>query len=72
MGGFVDPQPPKPTEPNVDAQPPESKVVLTLPKPPSWRASSYDLLTGASVTEVDDTIPGELFDELFGDHGDQR
>jgi hypothetical protein len=31
----------------------------------SWRASSYDLLTGCTVRDVTDTIPGEIFDELF-------
>jgi len=32
---------------------------------PNWRASSLDLLTGATVSDVTDTIPGDLFDELF-------
>jgi hypothetical protein len=32
---------------------------------PSFRASSHDLLTGATVSDVTDTIPGDLFDELF-------
>ena len=31
----------------------------------SWRASSYDLLTGCTVRDVTDTIPGEIFEELF-------
>jgi hypothetical protein len=31
----------------------------------SWVTSSYDLLDGAQVTEDFDTVPGELFDELF-------
>ena len=30
----------------------------------SW-FSSFDLLDGASVSEDADTVPGELFDELF-------
>ena len=30
----------------------------------SW-FSSYDLLDGASVSEGVDTVPGDLFDELF-------
>ena len=72
MGGFVDSSPPLAIAPVTDVEPPEaSKKVLTLPRPPSWQSSSYDLLTGASVSEVQDTIPGELFDELFGDHGPQ-
>jgi hypothetical protein len=32
----------------------------------SWVTSSYDLLNGTDVVEGDDTLPGELFDELFG------
>jgi len=39
--------------------------VLNPGKVPSWRASSYDLLTGCTVRDVTDTIPGEIFDELF-------
>ena len=32
----------------------------------SWASSSFDLLHGVNVTEDDpDTIPAELFDELF-------
>ena len=31
----------------------------------SWQSSSFDLLTEATVSEVTDTIPGDLFDELF-------
>jgi hypothetical protein len=32
----------------------------------NWVTSSYDLLDGVEVTELPDTIPDELFDELFG------
>lgn len=32
----------------------------------SWVTSSFDLLSGSDVVEVSDTIPGDLFDELFG------
>ena len=39
--------------------------VLDPGKAPSWEASSYDLLTGLTVRDVTDTIPGEIFDELF-------
>jgi len=31
----------------------------------NWVTSSYDLLDGVEVTEDPDTIPDELFDELF-------
>jgi hypothetical protein len=30
-----------------------------------WLMSSFDLLSGSEVTEDDETIPGELLDELF-------
>ena len=30
-----------------------------------WVRSSHDLLDGADVTEDPDTVPEELFDELF-------
>lgn len=32
----------------------------------SWVTSSYDLLRGTDIIEVGDTVPGELFDQLFG------
>jgi len=31
----------------------------------SWQASSFDLMTGCKVRDVTDTIPGNVFDELF-------
>ena len=31
----------------------------------SWRESSFDLLKGCRVRDVTDTIPGDVFDELF-------
>jgi hypothetical protein len=31
----------------------------------TWVTSSYDLADGADVTEIPDTLPAELFDELF-------
>ncbi len=31
----------------------------------NWRASSHDLLIGLEVTDQSESIPGELFDELF-------
>ena len=30
-----------------------------------WLMSSFDLLSGSEVTEDPDTVPGDLFDELF-------
>jgi hypothetical protein len=46
--------------------------VLNPGQVPSWRASSYDLLTGCTVRDVTDTIPGEIFDELFHSNGAAR
>jgi hypothetical protein len=48
-----------------DRQPDTAVRVLNPAKVPSWRASSYDLMTGLTVRDVTDTIPGELFDEFF-------
>ena len=31
----------------------------------SWVVSSYELLSGTDVTEGPDTVPADLFDELF-------
>ncbi len=46
--------------------------VIPAPKDPlpevsygTWVTSSYDLLDGTDVKEDPDTLPGELFDELF-------
>jgi hypothetical protein len=39
--------------------------VLDPGKAPSWEASSYDLLTGLTVRDVTDTIPGRIFEEVF-------
>ncbi len=30
-----------------------------------WRSSSYDLLNGLEVNDDAESIPGDLFDELF-------
>lgn len=48
-----------------DRQPDSAVRVLNPAKVPSWRASSYDLMTGLTVRDVTDTIPGEIFDEFF-------
>ena len=49
----------------VESSPDESAKVLTPAKAPTWQASSFDLMTGATAEEVTDTIPGDLYDELF-------
>ena len=64
QGGFVDSVPA--ASPASTPQPITTAAkVLTPAQVPSWRASSHDLLTGATVSDVTDTIPGDLFDELF-------
>ena len=35
-------------------------------EPGTWVRSSFDLLDGIDVNEEEDTVPAELFDELFG------
>ena len=32
----------------------------------TWVRSSYDLLDGIDVNDGEDTVPADLFDELFG------
>jgi hypothetical protein len=51
----------------VDASRAEEPAASPLPEVSSggWVISSYDLLQGSDTSEVEDTIPGELFDELF-------
>ena len=47
--------------------PPVAKPSMELPEVSydSWVTSSYDLLSGTDVSEDADTLPGELFDDLF-------
>ena len=52
----------------VDASRVEEAATSPLPEVSfggGWVMSSYDLLQGSDTSEVEDTIPGELFDELF-------
>ena len=39
--------------------------VLDLAKVPTWQSSSFDLLTGLTVRDLSDTIPGKIFAEVF-------
>jgi hypothetical protein len=50
-----------------EAAPAALKPSKDLPEVSSgpWVRSSYDLLDGADVTEGPDTLPDDLFDELF-------
>jgi hypothetical protein len=50
-------------DPNIPAQPPPK----SLPEVSSgkWVRSSFDLLNGVDVDDSPNTVPDELFDELF-------
>ena len=65
QGGFIDSVPAGSTSSTPSEPITAAPKVLTPARVPSWRASSHDLLTGATVSDVTDTIPGDLFDELF-------
>jgi hypothetical protein len=68
-GGFVDSKSGASVSPDAAAAAAAAALVpsrvLTPARVPSWHASSHDLLSGATASDVTDTIPGELFDELF-------
>lgn len=58
--------PPRSEEVTEPSAPNSMKVrVLKPAQVENWQSSSFDLSTGCSVQEVTDTIPGQLFDELF-------
>jgi hypothetical protein len=59
LGAFVDPD--EELRPAV----PRESVDSSLPS--GWMVSSFELLHGADVTEGPDTVPADLFDELFPD-----
>ena len=72
---------PPPELPSVDLPiPPVARArVLKPAQVESWQSSSFDLLTGCIVRDVTDTIPGNVYDELFGpreehpiSHGSRR
>ena len=55
LGEFVDPDAPPPAPVRVPGEPGEG----------GWVMSSFDLKHGAEVSEGPDTVPDDLFDELF-------
>ena len=63
-------RPPTPSRepPSVDLpSPPSARMRLLRPaQVENWQSSSFDLLTGCLVRDVTDTIPGKIYDELFG------
>ena len=54
------------TMPSPAAAAPEAAPKVLDPAPVvDWRSSSYDLLKGLEVNDDEESIPGDLFDELF-------
>jgi hypothetical protein len=49
--------------------PPMPTKVLRPAQVESWQSSSFDLLSGCRTRDVTDTIPDNVFDELFGQPG---
>jgi hypothetical protein len=63
LGEYVDPDAPEPPPQQQRAEPVEGGP----PAEPGWLVSSFELAHGLEVSDQSDTIPGELFDELFKD-----
>ncbi len=60
MGEFVD------IDLRTSSAPDAAQVRVLDPAPVvDWRSSSYDLLNGLEVNDDAESIPGDLFDELF-------
>jgi hypothetical protein len=59
MGEWVD----LAARPHVPQKP---KIALPDVEQGTWVRSSYDLLDGVEINEAEDSVPAELFDELFG------
>ena len=62
MGEWVDTSAPPPPPPPA---PPAPKKDLPEVYSGGWVVSSFDLLAGVDISESPDTVPDELFDELF-------
>lgn len=65
LGEIVDAKPPAPPAKVVEKPPERLDEKPDSKDDPHWRASSFDLLRGLEVHDDSDTIPGDLFDELF-------
>ena len=52
---------------------PQPRNDLPKKKPSgAWVSSSWDLLRGCEVTEISDSVPDDLLDELFQPHADSQ
>jgi hypothetical protein len=60
-----------PTAPESRTRAPDAPVILEPPRPTSWHESTGDLLAGVDVTDETESMPGELFDELFNQRSEQ-
>lgn len=59
LGEWVDPNLPPSPKPDPDHEHADET-------PGGWRRSTYDLLKGVDIDDSPDTVPDDLFDELFG------
>ena len=64
MGEVVDVDPMTTTPPGAEEADVAAKVLDPAPVV-DWRSSSWDLLNGCEVNDDEESIPGDLFDELF-------
>ena len=64
MGEFVDIDLTRPSATDPSQAQAHARVLDPAPVV-DWRSSSYDLLNGLEVNDDEDSIPGDLFDELF-------
>ena len=46
--------------------PPERPKKTPDEEPAGWRRSTYDLINGVDIDDNPNTVPDDLFDELFG------
>jgi hypothetical protein len=42
------------------------------PAQANWRASSHDLSTGLEISDFSDTLPNDLYDDLFSAEAERR
>ena len=66
----LSPKPGSPVEslsPAAEPSGDERARLLAPAKVPNWQESTHDLATGLTVGDFTDTVPGELYEALFGD-----
>jgi hypothetical protein len=68
LGEFVDVDP---AASESRARPPDAPVILEPARPASWHESTGELLSGVDVTDETDSMPGDLFDELFNQRSER-